>query len=232
MGRKFYRFISPIIRLCIPKLEVQWDVPWDEAPCVFVANHERAMGPLQMAINFPLRDRSKIWIFADALSRETVPAWVRQDHWWKEDGFFAPLWNALIPPIVALILPPILRSVPHVPVYHDARAVRTMKDSLRAMRDEGMNIVIFPEIPTGYGEHDTEHINEGFLHLLPMYHRMTGRTLPIWVVHLDTAAHSMAVHTPILWDPARPIEEQTPELAQTILHHLFHDPEGGEAREA
>lgn len=223
MGRKFYRFISPIIRLCIPKLEVQWDVPWDEAPCVFVANHERAMGPLQMAINFPLRDRSKIWIFADALSRETVPAWVRQDHWWKEDGFFAPLWNALIPPIVALILPPILRSVPHVPVYHDARAVRTMKDSLRAMRDEGMNIVIFPEIPTGFGQHDTVKINEGFLAILPMYARLTGQPPAIRPVRLDVENKRMRIGAPILYDPTHPLPAQVPSLSRQILRGIFDD---------
>ena len=54
MGKLFYRIAVPLVRLFIPRLEVEWTVPWDGEPCVFVANHERAVGPLEMAVNFPL----------------------------------------------------------------------------------------------------------------------------------------------------------------------------------
>ena len=100
----------------------------------------------------------------------TTPEYVRQDHWWDEKGKLAPLWNAVVPPLVSWVLPPILRSVPHVPVYHDGRAASTVKESLRLLQD-GKNLVIFPEIPTGFGEHDTEKINEGWLMMLPMYEK-------------------------------------------------------------
>ena len=167
MGRIFYRIVGPLVRLLIPRLEVSWEEPWDGEPCVFVANHERSVGPLEMALRFPLREESPIWIYAAPLSRKTTPAYVRQDHWWDENGKLAPLWNAVVPPVVSLILPPILRSVPHVAVYHDARAVTTMKESLRLLQD-GKNLVIFPEIPTAFGKHETEKMNEGWLMLLPM----------------------------------------------------------------
>ena len=134
MGKRFYRIAVPLIRLFIPRLEIRWEIPFDEEPCVFVANHERAIGPLEMAVNFPLREESPIWIYAAPLDRKTTPDYVRQDHWWKENGKLAPLWNAVIPPVVSLILPPILRSAPHVPVYHDGRAATTMKESLRLLR--------------------------------------------------------------------------------------------------
>ena len=136
MGKMFYRVAVPLVRLFIPRLKVEWEVPYDGEPCVFVANHERAVGPLEMATRFPLRKESHIWIFADPLSRETTPAYVRQDHWWNENGRLAPLWNRIIPPLVALILPPILRSVPHVPVYHDGRAATTVKEASACCRME------------------------------------------------------------------------------------------------
>ncbi len=221
MGKVFYRLAIPVLQLCIPRVKERWEEPWDGKPCIFVCNHDRAAGPLQMAVNFSLRQKSKIWIFADPLSRETTPAYVRQDHWWREDAKLAKVYNAVIPPVVSVLLPPILRSVPHVPVYHDARAVKTMKDSLRAMRDEGMNIVIFPEIPTGYGEHDTERINEGFLNIIPMYRKLTGVNPPLRMIHIDTQNHEMLIHRPIFADPERSVKEQTGELSRLILDGIF-----------
>ena len=220
MGRIFYRFAVPLVRLFLPRLKAVWETPYDGEPCVFVCNHERAMGPLEMAVNFPLRETSHIWIFADPLSRETTPAYVRQDHWWNENGKLAPLWNAVVPPVVSVILPPILRSVPHVPVYHDGRAASTMKESLRLLQ-AGRNLVIFPEIPTGFGEHDTEKINEGWLMILPMYARRAGKPLQIRPVRVDLKARVMSIRAPIRVDPDLPLKEQTPELSRQVLQGIF-----------
>ncbi len=220
MGKRFYRMAVPAVRLFIPRLETVWEVPRDGEPCIFVANHERAEGPLEMAVNFPLREESHIWIFADPLSRETTPAYVRQDHWWNENGRLAPLWNAVIPPVVALILPPILRSAPHVPVYHDGRAATTVKESLRLLQ-AGKNLVIFPEIPTGFGEHDQEKINEGWLMLLPMYEKRTGKPLRIRPVRLDFASKRMVIRKPFTMNPDVPLNEQVPELSRKVLHGIF-----------
>ncbi len=220
MGKRFYRVAAPLVRLFIPRVTVSWDVPFDGESCVFICNHERAMGPLEMALNFPLREDSYIWIFADPLHRETVPAYVRQDHWWNEKGPLAPLWNVVIPPVVALLLPPILRSVPHVPVYHDARAATTVRESLRLLQS-GKNLVIFPEIPTGFGEHEQEKINEGWLSMLSLYERRYGRPLKVWPVHLDLPGRQLRVRPPFTLDGTRPWNEQIPELTRKVLDGIF-----------
>ena len=224
MGKIFYRIAVPAVRLFIPRLQVSWEVPYDGESCVFVANHERAVGPLEMAANFPLRLDSPIWIYAAPLSRETTPEYVRQDHWWDENGKLAPLWNAVIPPIVSLILPPILRSAPHVAVYHDGRAATTMKESLRLLQ-KGKNLVIFPEIPTGFGEHDPEKINEGWLMLLPMYEKRAGKPLKIRPVRLDLARKQMIIRRPFGMDPEIPLRDQIPELSRKVLQGIFESEE-------
>jgi len=220
MGRIFYKIAVPLVRLFIPRLEPVWEVPFDGEPCIFISNHERATGPLEMATRFPLREENHIWIFADPLSRKTTPAYVRQDHWWDENGKLAPLWNAIVPPLVSLILPPILRSAPHVAVYHDGRAATTMKESLRLLQD-GKNLVIFPEIPTGFGEHDTEKINEGWLMIMPMYAKRAGKPLKIWPVRQDFASGKMLIRKPFTMDPDLPLKDQVPELTQKVLHGIF-----------
>ena len=220
MGKIFYRIAVPVVRLFIPRLEVSWEIPYDGEPCVFVANHERAVGPLEMAANFPLRSESPIWIYAAPLSRKTTPEYVRQDHWWDENGKLAPLWNAVIPPLVSLILPPILRSAPHVAVYHDGRAATTMKESLRLLQS-GKNLVIFPEIPTGFGEHDPEKINEGWLMLLPMYEKRTGKPLKIRPVRLDLTGQRMIIRAPFGMEPGFPLRDQVQSLSRQVLRGMF-----------
>lgn len=221
MGKRFFRLGSPVVRLFLPRLTWRWDVPFDREPCIFVCNHERAMGPLQMAINFPLREQSRIWIYDGPLHRETFRAYVLQDHWWKEDGFLAPVLNVILPPVLGAIVPPVLRSVPHVPVYHEARAMRTIRESLRILRDEGQHMVIFPEIPTAFGAHETEKINEGFLCLMPMYEHATGRPLRIWPMHMDLEKKEMHVKAPISFDMAQSLPDQVPRLTREVLDGIF-----------
>ena len=222
MGKRFYRIAVPLVRLFIPRLKVRWEIPFDGDPCIFVANHERAIGPLEMASNFPLRESSYIWIYSAPLSRETFPEYIRQDHWWDENGKLASLWNKIIPPILSRVIPPILRSAPHVPVYHDARAVTTMKESLRLLQD-GKNLVIFPEIPTGFGEHDTEKINEGWLTMLTMYERRTGKPLKIWPVRLDLQGKQMIVRKPFTMDYDLPLQNQVQSLSCKVLDGIFRN---------
>ncbi len=226
MGKIFYRIAVPLVRLFIPRLKVEWVEPFDGEPCIFVANHERAVGPLEMAVSFPLRQQSPIWIYAAPLDRKTTPEYVRQDHWWDEKGKLAPLWNAVVPPLVSWVLPPILRSVPHVPVYHDGRAASTVKESLRLLQD-GKNLVIFPEIPTGFGEHDTEKINEGWLMMLPMYEKRAGKPLKIRPVRIDLQGKRMIIRPPFCMDPEVPIRDQTEALSRKVLDGIFSP--GGEA---
>ncbi|MBQ8136618.1 MAG: hypothetical protein IJ174_04215 [Clostridia bacterium] len=220
MGKRFYRFIVPAARLVTKRIKTTWEVPFDGEPCVFVCNHERASGPIRMVLDFPEMKNSRVWIFADPLNRKTVPAYVRQDHWWNEEAKLAPLYNAIIPPIVSVVLPPILRSIPNIPVYHDARALSTMRESLKALK-AGQSLIIFPELPTGYHEHDTARINEGFLLILDLYEKANGKPLKIWPVHLDMQAHEFRVKAPITKALSVPLEAQVPAICERILDGIF-----------
>ncbi len=221
MGARFYRGARKALRLFTKRLTTTWEVPFDGEPCIFLCNHDRASGPIRIVTDFPLMDDCRIWIWADALDRKSVPAYVRQDHWWNEKGPLAPVWNAVVPPVVALLLPPILNSVPHVPVFHDIRTVTTVRESLRALKDEKRHLVIFPEIPTGFREHEPRKIKEGFLMILEYYYKRTGRTLKMWPIHFDSADRAFRVKAPVVWDPSRSVQEQIPELSRQILDSIF-----------
>ena len=217
MGIRFYRIASALIRAVTPHPETVWEVPWDGQESIFVCNHARAMGPIDMAVYFPVK--AHIWIYANAMNARDVPAYVRQDYWWDPKAKLAPLYNATVPYLAAAILPPILRSVPYVKVYHGTRALETLRESLRLMQ-QGSSMIIFPGIPDGYKSHQGTRINEGFLQLLPRHYKRTKRKCRIWPVHLDLDKPLFEVGAPIDWDETRDFQEQVPELCEKIARGI------------
>ena len=93
MGKRFYKFASAIIRTFSHRMTTEWEVPFEEGPCVFVANHVGAIGPVDMCTKFPMRERCHPWINNGMLEAKEVPAYVRQDYWWKPGNIFEPLLN-------------------------------------------------------------------------------------------------------------------------------------------
>ena len=220
MGKIIYGILSPLVRLFTPRMKTVWDVPYDGEPCIFVGNHDRANGPISAGTKFPLRKNCYIWIYANAMDRKLVPAYVRQDYWWNPEDRLAPLYDRTIPYLTALVLPPILKSVPNVPVYHEMKAMTTLRQSMKLL-EAGNSLFIFPGIPDGYRSHSETKINEGFLCLLPMYHKKTGKTLKIWPMHMDR--HAFHVKAPIAFDPEVPLQDQIPELCRKISAAIEQD---------
>lgn len=218
MSKRMYRALSAVVRTITPRMKTIWDEPFNGEACVFVGNHAGAFGPIDMCTKFPLRDDCHPWMNASVLHAKEVPAYVRQDYWWKPGCKLAPLYNATLPYLAAAVLPPILRLVPGVPVYHDMRVMTTMRQSLRLLK-AGQHLVIFPEQPSGYQSHH-DWINTGFLQLAPMYYKMSGKKLSFYPVHLDYHKHTFHVAKPVIFDPEHTLEEQTPDMVAALAKGL------------
>ncbi|MDD3409638.1 MAG: hypothetical protein PHY12_02395 [Eubacteriales bacterium] len=191
-------------------MQTLWQEPFTGEPSVFICNHAGALGPIDICAQFPLADHCHPWMNAQMLSAREVPAYVRQDYWWKPGCKMEWLYTATLPYLAAAVLPPILRTTPTVPVYHDARLIRTFRESIRLLQS-GEHLVIFPEQPSGYQSHHM-WLNDGFLRIAPMYHKLTGQALAFWPVKIDYRRHEFRVASPVRFDPARPLKEQTDEL--------------------
>jgi len=218
MGKRFYKAATTLLRIFSPKMEVTWQEPMvQDEPCVFIGNHSGLWGPVDFVSKFPLRQSVYPWFNADVADKDLIPAYVRQDYWWKPGCRLEKLYDATLPYMAAAVLPPIMRSVPGVKVYHDARVMTTMRQSLRLLR-EGKHLLIFPEQPSGYGGHH-DWINTGFLNIAVMYYKATGKALRFYPVHI---VHNKAFHVAksIVFDPSRTLEEQVEELAAHLAKGL------------
>ena len=185
-----------------------------EEPVIFLVNHLGAMGPMHMAVNFPLRDEAVIWCNEGMMDEKLIVDYVRQDWWWRPESKLAPLYSATIPYIAKLIVPRVLRSAPTIAVCRDARVMTTMRRSLKALK-EGKHLVIFPELPDGHDSH-AEHLQMGWLNLVSMYHKATGKVIRMVPVYIDQESRLFRVGKGITADPDIPLAEQEQRIERYL----------------
>ncbi len=214
LGVRLYRTLSRVIRFFSPKMKIEWEQPFEEGPCIFVANHMGARGPISMYTQFPLRDRTWAWITHEVLDPKELPAYVRKDYWWRPESKLAPLYNVTVPYLVTVIIPPILKGTPHIPVYRDQRVMLTMRQSLKTLK-EGNYLLIFPEKASGWKGYQ-EEINTGWMKLCEMWGKLSKTPLRLYPLHIDLDEHVYRVRAPLYYDPEKPPEEQEPRLAEAL----------------
>ena len=104
MGKIFTGLVSGLIRTFSHRMTTEWEVPYENGPCVFVANYYGAIGPLEMCVKFPLRDQCHPWINEEMLEARKAPSYIRKDYWWKPGTVFEPLLKVTVPYIAAAVL--------------------------------------------------------------------------------------------------------------------------------
>ena len=211
---KRYRRLRGLVRRTMPPMTTEWAEPFDGQPSVFCPNHAGAFGPIDMCAFFPLADVCHPWFNAGMANEKEVPAYVRQDYWWRPGCFCEPLLNMTLPYLAAALVPPILRCVPGVPVYHDARVIKTFRGSIDWLKKRE-HLIIFAQQPAGYQSHRLE-LNRGFLQICPMVYKVLGLALPFYPVHIDYKERRFIVSRPVRFDPSLPLARQEDDILNAI----------------
>lgn len=215
---KLFNFLSRVASPFLPVKKAEFAEPVGDEPVIFLVNHLGAVGPMYMSITFPLRDNVAIWCNEGMMDEKLIVEYVRHDWWWRPESKLAPLYSATIPYIAKAIVPKVLRSAPTIAVCRDARVMTTMRKSLKALK-EGKHIVIFPELPDGHDSH-AEELQMGWLNLVSMYHKATGKVIRMVPVYIDEKAKTFRVGKGITADPELPIAEQSEGIEAYIAAHI------------
>lgn len=211
---KLFNVLKRIAYPFLPVKKAEYAEPVGQEPCIFLANHLGAVGPMYMAVTFPLRDNVAIWCNEGMMDEKLTVEYVRHDWWWRPESKLAPLYSATIPYIARAIVPKVLRSAPTIAVCRDARVMTTMRKSLKALK-AGKHIVIFPELPDGHDSH-AEHLQMGWLHLVNMYKRATGKDIRLIPIHIDQENRVFRVGKGITVDADVPLAEQESRVERYI----------------
>lgn len=211
---KLYNFLSRVGSPFLPVKEAVFAEPIGNEPVIFLANHLGAVGPMYMAVTFPLRENVRIWCNEGMMEEKMTVEYIRHDWWWRPESKLAPLYSATIPYVARAIVPKVLRSAPTIAVYRDARIMTTMRKSLQALK-EGKHIVIFPELPDGFDSH-AERLQMGWLNLVTMYKRATGKDIKMVPIHIDQKNRVFRVQKGIIADPDIPLAEQEERIERYL----------------
>lgn len=210
----FYRALRCTIRRFYPTHKLEWTHPPDsDAPAIFVCNHDRAYGPVVLAVT--LKRKYRPWVAQGMCFLRSVPAYARDDFWDPQ----TPLAKAgvyilsyLIAPIAALLM----RAIEAVPVYKDSRMRITFDKSVETLR-EGVDLVIYPEDwhPLTHDTKTTE-FPAGFIHVAKKYYRATKKRVAVYPMFADYASRTVRIGTPYVYNPEPPLAQEK----QAMIEHV------------
>lgn len=198
-----YRLVLLAGRIICPKSSVEYESAPDECPGVFVCNHAAVRGPIMMTLYFKRPHKS--WVITYALDKEKAPNFAFHDFFVGESRRHKRFWR-FVAKIVGKLIPSVLAEAGAIPVYHDARAIRTVRESIDTLND-GRDIVIFAESPVRYSEYVNE-LQTGFVDLGALYYKRTGKALKFYPVYIEKKNRKIAVGTPVAFDPSLSIADQ------------------------
>jgi|GEM_PF-6183 len=202
-----FLFLRKAILFFTGPMKTIWEEPFDGGPSVFVANHDRAYGPIAMNVQFELCRDIRPWINAEVLSYRQAPAYIRKDYWWDLDKWYSPILSYTLAYVYALIIPTVLRGADCVPVYHDTGVMSTLRSSVKMLSD-GKHLLLFPEHPAGYHRY-SEKIFDGFVSVGRLYYGRTKEQVVFYPTYVDWKGKTIRVGKGIPYDPQVPYQEQT-----------------------
>lgn len=213
-----YRFLRGAVQLFTKKISTTWKTPFKGGPSIFVCNHDRAYGPIAMCAHFELYREIRPWINSPVLSAKELPAYVRQDYWWKPDKWYSKILDYTLPYLIALIIPPINRGSACIPVYHDSRVIKTMRASVDALKN-GKHIILFPESPSGYCRYEDEIVS-GFVSLSRIFYRRTKQAVRFYPTFVDWKGKNISVAEPIIYNPEINFVEFVNKVSDKVENHF------------
>ncbi len=207
-----YRVILWLIRLFSPSYTLAGEENLPDRPCVIVGNHCQIYGPIAGELYMPMRH--DIWCVWQMMDRREVPAYAFQDFWSRKPAsthWFYKMLSHLIAPLAELIF----TSAHTIPVYHDARLLKTIRMSLDSLQ-AGRTLVIFPEC---YEKHNNivNGFQDKFVDLARFYHKKTGEELSFVPMYIAPRLKMIFFGEPIRFRADAPVDEERKRIRNGLM---------------
>lgn len=211
----YNRFGHAVARCMYRKAETVYETPPVDEPAVFICNHSGITGPVLMTLDF--KRRHMTWMVACAMDKEKVANFAYHDILFGEARKRKGFWR-LLSNMFRILLPPLLKHEPVIPVYHDNNIVKTFKQSVRELSD-GNDLVIFAESPERYTPY-INHLQTGFVDLAKLYYRRSGKRINFYPVYIEKKNAVISVGTPIVYDPEISMDDQREQITSYLCDEI------------
>lgn len=188
----FGRFARQLLRTFSPRYSCA--IEPEEEPAVYVCRHLNMHGPYTTIkwLPFDVHPMS-LHVFFDP---ETSVNHYREYTFAARVGK-APKKRSLLAWLAGRVTCSLLHSLRAVPVYRDARAVKSMRGSLECLL-KGESMIVWPDIDYTAGYEKNCTLYPGFLYMGELYHRRTGRELRFIPLYIDDAQRRIIPGEPMV----------------------------------
>lgn len=208
---KSYKVIRSIVRFFYPKLKINNIEHLPSEPCVIVSNHCQLFGPIAYELFFP--EEKSIWCASELCDRKKVKDFAYND-FFKYKSKKLKWWYKFLSFLMTPIFPYLFSNADTIPVYRDFLAVKTLRDSVKAL-EEGKNIIIFPESFEEYNN-IVNRFNEGFVDIAKLYKKRTGKTLAFVPIYLAPKLKSAYMGEAIYFNAGNDIKEERKKISEYL----------------
>lgn len=221
----FYKFLRFSISLFFKKREFIGTENIPKEASIIVGNHSQLYGPLTSEMYFPTKKYT--WCISNVMEKEAAQKYIYTDFWSKKSIITRPLFKLLSYIVVPLSVY-IFNRADTIPVYKDARILKTYKITMEALEEEA-NVVIFPESCVEYNDIINE-FQDKFIDVARLYYKKTGKELSFVPMYNAVRLKKVVFGKPIKYDPniemdiqremiCKYLKEEITRLAKELPRH-------------
>lgn len=192
-----------IAAVFLRKPKIDWRTPAPDEPALYVCNHTKIYAPAVLVIYF-----RNVRQWANAAFMNYKDCWRQMfDKVLQKRKFLIPLAVLIMPLIVVTF-----RQMDHIPVYRDARVLRTFKECSDCL-SSGRSTVVYAE------KYDGRQVNEylfelqtGYLYAAQKYYADTGKALKIYPVYCAQKLSKFVIGAPVVFNPEVSVKAQAGKI--------------------
>ena len=210
-----YRAILWMVRTVYPRIEIVGTENLPQEPALIVGNHAQMNGPIASQLYFP--GKQYTWCAGQMMSLPEVPAYAFADFWSEKPSYIRWLYK-ILSYLIAPLSVCVFNNAATIPVYHDARAISTFKETVHKL-EEGASVVIFPEHGVEYNN-IVYDFQTRFVDVASLYHKRTGQELAFVPIYIAPRLHKMVFGKPITYCSANPKEEERQRICRYLMEEI------------
>ena len=211
----WYRILYPLIRGFYYKYKVEGAENLPDEPVIIAANHCQLHSPLACEFYMP-RERYT-WCIGQMMNAKEVPGYAFQDFWSQKPKWTHWFWH-IVSYLIIRIAVCLFNNARTIPVYHDARLIKTFRESLDCLT-RGEDVVIFPE-------HDQKYNNviydfqDRFIDIARMYHKKTGRELQFVPMYVAPKLKKLCFGKPVKYNSEASHDEERERIKRCLMDSI------------
>ena len=182
---------------------------------IIVSNHSQLYGSLTSEMYFPTRKYT--WCISNVMEKEVAQKYIYTDFWSKKSVITRPFFKLLSYIVVPLSVY-IFNHADTIPVYKDARILKTYKITMEALEDNA-NIVIFPESSEEYND-IINNFQDKFIDVARLYYKKTGKELSFVPMYNAVRLKKVVFGKPIKYDPNIPMDIQRDNICEYLKKEI------------